>query len=414
MKIGIVICTYNRPAYLKECLDSLRRADLTGVSVVIIDDCSTDAATIALINAFPATLIRKPKNTGIKESLLVGCDYVFNNGANTVINLDGDAIVRNDFINRILETHEHSPDDIVTGFNCLTKNNDGSERHKVVESGNQYNIKRSVGGVNMCFTKEVYEQHIRPALLKPGNWDHNACISAGRAICVVPSVVQHIGINSSMGHHERPDVADDFKGLSLPDVTLICVDDDLKRCSPAIEGSRHDIIFGSTVLLSPVMVYHSDWFVHTVNIPALGSKRAYSEFIMHEVYKYCDTSHMLIVQHDGYVKNWKAWDKTWLQYDYIGAPWWWYKTMQVGNGGFSLRSKRLMELCSTLPLKVDADCKDYAEDHNICRIYRPYLESKGMKFAPVEVADKFSIEGWNSNRNVYKGQFGFHGRNVKF
>ncbi len=41
-----------------------------------------------------------------------------------------------------------------------------------------------------------------------------------------------------MGHSgEQPDVADDFKMLSLPDVTLVCVDDDYRRGMKAIGES---------------------------------------------------------------------------------------------------------------------------------------------------------------------------------
>ncbi len=425
MKLGITLSTFNRPAYLKECLDSLRRADIpTGTEIVIVDDCSTDAEASRLINESNHTVIRKSANKGIKDSLLIGINHLAHLGCNVFMNLDSDAVVRNDFIEKILEVHCLFLHDIVTGFNCLTKNRDGSDRHKIIEEGSvseattanfgplsvytgesvnkiKYNRKRSVGGLNMCFGFGAYEKHIKPALLISGNWDHNACISAGSAVCTVPSVVQHIGVNSSMGHHEQPDIADDFKGLVLPNVTLICVDDNMERARQALMKCANDIDFQSVQLIQPN--------------PALGSKRAYSEYIMHQIHTHVNTSHMLIVQHDGYVKNWKAWNKDWLKYDYIGAPWLWYAdNMQVGNGGFSLRSKRLMELCSTLPLKTDRfDNNNHAEDHSICRIYRRHLESKGMKFAPVEEARKFSIEGYRSDP-VYRGQFGFHSSHVIF
>ncbi len=411
MKLGITISTFNRPAYLKECLDSLKRADIpTGTEIVIVDDCSTDAETFRLINESKYTVIKKSANRGVKDSLLIGINHLAHLGCNVFMNLDSDAIVRNDFVQKILEVHCLFLNDIVTGFNCLTKNRDGSERHKIIQEGEIWNRKRSVGGLNMCFGFSAYEKHIKPALLVSGNWDHNACISAGSAVCTVPSAVQHIGVNSSMGHHEQPDIANDFKGLVLPDVTLICVDDNIVRANEATKQCANDIEFGKVRILSNQVPEK-----YNNHIPPLNSKRAYSEFIMHEVYKYCGTSHMLIVQHDGYVKNWKAWNKDWLKYDYIGAPWLWYlDNMQVGNGGFSLRSKRLMELCSTLPLKTDKfDNNNHAEDHSICRIYRRHLESKGMKFAPVEEARKFSIEGYRSDP-VYRGQFGFHSSHVRF
>ena len=53
------------------------------------------------------------------------------------------------------------------------------------------------------------------------------------------------------------------------------------------------------------------------------------------------------------------------------------------------------------------------EDHCICRIYRKYLEDNyGIKFAPVEVARQFSIEGWRSENKTWTNEFGFHGHGL--
>lgn len=403
MKLGLLLTTFNRPNYLKECLDSLKRADIPqGTEIVIVDDCSMTTDTIDLINKSGYTIIRKNKNAGICDSLIIGFNYLFCAGCDTMMNLDSDAVVRNDFVQRILELPNVRR--IKTGFHCTTKNANGSDRHKIVEQCETYNCKASVGGINMCFESKAWAE-VRSSIMNSRyarlNFDHQLCLQMGGAVSVNQSVIQHIGIASSMGHHEQPDVADDFKGLSLPDVTLIGVDCNPTRILPAVVASVKDIEF------------HSQSIIH----PPLKSKQEYSQFIMHEVYKYVDTSHMLIVQHDGYVKNWKAWDKTWLQYDYIGAPWPFHKDrFNVGNGGFSLRSKRLMELCSILELQNDKWITEYNEDHNICRIHRPYLESQGMKFAPTEVAERFSVEGWGlpPQQRKYNGQFGFHGKAVIF
>lgn len=414
MQLGILITTFNRAGYLQECLESVRRADIpTGTKIVIVDDASTEASAIQLLQTCGYDVIRKSQNSGIWQSLVTGFDYLVQQGCSTLMNLDGDAIIRNDAIQKITELPDQKI--IKTGFNCRTKNRDGSERHKIVceSSDGKWNIKASVGGINMCFNTS-YWQRIRAVIVDAGinhkNWDHMTCLELGGAISVGESVVQHIGLASSMGHHEPPDIAEDFIPLILPDVTLIGADDNAARIWHVAGFSMQNIKFADCKIFSAQAPYS--------NIPVMGSKKAYSEFIMHELYKHISTSHMLIVQHDGYVKNYKAWSSEFLQYDYIGAPWMWYKDgMNVGNGGFSLRSRRIMELCSTLPLKTDKDDNgNYAEDHSIARIYRPYLESKGMKFAPVEVAAKFSIEGYGLPVHLrkYNGQFGFHGSAVKF
>ena len=114
------------------------------------------------------------------------------------------------------------------------------------------------------------------------------------------------------------------------------------------------------------------------------------------------TSHLLVVQWDGYVVNASAWTDEFLAYDYIGAPWGFHTDQhRVGNGGFSLRSRRLFDA-----LKDETISKLDPEDHAICRWYRPYLEQHhAIRFADEELAKHFSFE------TTYIDQlpFGFHG-----
>ncbi|MFA7290359.1 MAG: hypothetical protein WC055_15905, partial [Melioribacteraceae bacterium] len=86
----------------------------------------------------------------------------------------------------------------------------------------------------------------------------------------------------------------------------------------------------------------------------------------------------------------------------------------------SFRSQRLNKILATdnsINLVNDKYISNFAEDHNICRIYRPYLERKyNIRFAPDHIANQFSIEAFKvaPPGNHYSGQFGFHGRNVRF
>lgn len=142
--------------------------------------------------------------------------------------------------------------------------------------------------------------------------------------------------------------------------------------------------------------------VQTVIIPRIESKFDYSTFVMKTLYKHITTTHVLIIQHDGYVLNGDCWDEGWKRYDYIGAPWNYPDTERcVGNGGFSLRSIRLLTDIGMDDFIVPTDL----EDDCICRLYGDYLERKyDIEFAPISVADKFSFE----LREPYQKTFGFH------
>lgn len=398
MKVALLICTKDRPKELAECLRSVKEADLSGINeVMIVDDASIDYKTIGLIRDFNfkdshANLVEKPISKGIKDSLLQGYDFLFQRN-DIVINLDGDAIVKPDFV-RLLTQH-YKQGKIFTGFDCRTKNENGTDRHIITEENDYFVYKRSVGGINMVLDIDAYINFVKSALAMPGNWDHNSCILHEKkygygAYCNKPSVIQHIGFNSSMGHTELPDTAEDFYLIELPDVTLIGVDSNPHRLELAKLKCTSMIKFGEVITLHP----------------DIRSKEQYSEFCIKEMAQYIHTSHALIFQHDGFVNNWRAWDKDWLQYDYIGAPWWYQDGMNVGNGGFSLRSKKLMDILAT-----DTNIKEHhPEDHHICRTYRPYLEATyGIKFAPYEVAERFSFEGYMMPGETVTDQFGVHG-----
>ena len=437
MKIGIVIPVYNRPDYLRRCLASVKDSRIPqGTEIVIVDDCSNDTDTIGLLNSFSiGVVLRNETNYGVCYSLKVGIEKLIGSGCEMIINLDSDAIVRHDWIEKILTLKERFPHRIITGFNCLTKNRNGTERHAIIEWGEGWNRKKSVGGLNMCFDLKQYHDWILPALEKGAkrlcNWDAEACINSGGAVCTVPSVVQHIGIKSSMGHSmngEPPDVADDFvmteekhfhisslevekketAKLNLPSVTLLTVNcDKLESGITAMEESIKGISFGAVKFLTSA---DTD-YPYAVKIPHIASIQDYSRFMVKELYKYIDTDYVLVIQSDGYVKNPEAWMDEFLNYDYIGATWWYNDQHNVGNGGFSLRSKKLMQAVAT-DRKIT---KTHPEDHIICRLYGRYLSRRlGFKFAPDDVAKKFSIEGYKQKDKTYIGQFGFHGGAVIF
>lgn len=114
----------------------------------------------------------------------------------------------------------------------------------------------------------------------------------------------------------------------------------------------------------------------------------------------------LVIQTDGYPCNWPGWTDEFLEYDYIGAVWPW-EQQSVGNGGFSLRSRRLLDALLALDW---TEWKHHPEDAVIGRHCRHQLETQGqVRFAPPELADRFSIE-WNMSSPWMGKSFGFHGK----
>lgn len=206
----------------------------------------------------------------------------------------------------------------------------------------------------------------------------------------------------------------------LNGVTLLGIDCiNLDRLNLAMEICQKDFEFTDIKILSSL---NSDKIKNITKIKTIKSLEDYSLFVIRDLDKYVDTPYVLIVQYDGFILNPSAWSDEFLKYDYIGAPWlvadWSVKNFDfpreligkyvVGNGGFNLRSKRLLSLSSELYKK--GELKRYSpEDVSICVYYRDLFEKHGIKFAPIELARQFSYEAEDDKNYSWDGQFGFHG-----
>jgi len=159
---------------------------------------------------------------------------------------------------------------------------------------------------------------------------------------------------------------------------------------------------------------HSNNSSKISNIIKLNKKlnyREYQKFCIYNISNFIDTEFALFMQADGFICNPNKFKNSFFNYDYIGAPWPknFFKTISphdefIGNGGFSLRSKKLLDLCENIPEVI------FNEDITICHNYRKQFEVNGCNFAPYEVAKNFSIEIQCSNDHVIEECFGFHGK----
>lgn len=206
----------------------------------------------------------------------------------------------------------------------------------------------------------------------------------------------------------------------LKNVTLLGIDCvNVDRLRLAINICKNSFEFSEVKILTSLDVANKE---NVVKIKAINSTEEYSNFIINDLWQYVDTSHVLLVQYDGFILNPEAWTDEYLDYDYIGAPWLvadWSVTnfsfpqelvgkFVVGNGGFSLRSKKMLLLTSKLS-KAGKIPKLHPEDVSLCVWHREILENEGIKFASLYLAKRFSFESEDKNNYSWNGQFGFHG-----
>ncbi len=196
----------------------------------------------------------------------------------------------------------------------------------------------------------------------------------------------------------------DAARLPLPTVTLVAVDCvNAELALDAMERSMALCDFAGAILLTSQGVATRSG-IDVLPIPPISSKREYSVFMVKGLADHVRTTHALTVQWDGFVTDAGAWDPRFLEYDYIGAVWPPdLSTRQVGNGGFSLRSRKLLQALADPAFPESAVIH---EDQAICNLFRDRLEREfGIRFATPELAARFSHE------TVHDGKptFGFHG-----
>lgn len=189
---------------------------------------------------------------------------------------------------------------------------------------------------------------------------------------------------------------------ALPQVTLCAASSvNVMATIRALEASLAQVDVAACKLFTDSPVKPDHPAISVVPITRITSSRAYSDFLLSQMVDYVDTSHCLVVQWDGHVIDGAQWRARFLDYDYIGATWPQFDDgYNVGNGGFSLRSRRLMEAC-----RDPAFHPLHPEDVAIGRVNRGWLESRGMRFAPRALADLFSTE----RTGDISASFGYHG-----
>lgn len=205
--------------------------------------------------------------------------------------------------------------------------------------------------------------------------------------------------------------------LQLRNITLVIIDClNLERAQIVTNICEKFVDFGEVKILTHLEDKNDKRIVKIENIDSI---KKYSHFCIKKLNDYIDTEYCLLIQYDGFVLNPDKWLSEFLEYDYIGSP-----DMivnkelvsveddrRVGNGGFSLRSKRLLELLQKSE-EVDTNI-NFGEDYMICYTYRDFLKGKGIRFAQEGLGNKFSTDAIHFKQNSKKiNSFGFHGLNI--
>jgi hypothetical protein len=221
----------------------------------------------------------------------------------------------------------------------------------------------------------------------------------------------------------------DFSAITIVSVTGL---GDARGAGYSLEHCLRQMPGARAVLFSPIVPAGLSANVrHRVIAPL--NYHEYSWFMMFALWRFIETEYVLIVQEDGWILDIANWCDEYLNYDYIGAPihlgrvdtpehiYWmrafsWYEhvnragsvVMPVLNGGFSLRSRRMLralidhpevrveipppQIHETEPIRMGWFNNLLNEDVQLTAALRPQLERLGFRYAPLDVSIRFALE----------------------
>lgn len=234
-KFGCVIGFRNREDLVKATFESLKRSYVPeDLLFVIIDDGSDSEINISIDHDH--ILLRKEKSYGIANSLAIGWDILYRLGVKYLLNLDSDVAVSQNWLSALLNTHEMQKRKcLVTGFN--------GSNHKVTKDFLFFKAKKSIGGINLFFERDMYGLVRQSLTLSPihtatedadsygknpkihpvyAGWDWGLMHLCEREripkICTHNSVIQHTGRHGMTSGPSFFEQSGDFVDACVPKI----------------------------------------------------------------------------------------------------------------------------------------------------------------------------------------------------
>jgi hypothetical protein len=190
----------------------------------------------------------------------------------------------------------------------------------------------------------------------------------------------------------------------LPEVTLVMIETRMHElASLAVRDCVSKVEFGDVLIFTDQREHFVGERARIIEVPDWDSKLGWCQFHMHGVAPYLRTSHALGIQWDSWVTDTTQWTDEFLRYDYVGGPWNYKDGMNVGDGGFELRSTVLLRYLRNNQARFP--CSSDKDDELLCRSYRNVLQDEGFEWAPEALARKFSHP---VSRDLSQKMLGFH------
>nr|WP_294682093.1 glycosyltransferase family 2 protein [uncultured Anaerotignum sp.] len=104
-KVYIILLNYRGFEDTSSCIDSLHQIDYPSYEVVVVDNCSNDGSYEQLREKYSDCIfLLAPGNDGFSAGNNIGIHYALDHGADYVLMLNNDTVVKPDFLTRMMES----------------------------------------------------------------------------------------------------------------------------------------------------------------------------------------------------------------------------------------------------------------------------------------------------------------------
>lgn len=190
----------------------------------------------------------------------------------------------------------------------------------------------------------------------------------------------------------------------LPRVTLVAFDGG--TCSElatlAVQDSLEQADFADVLICGPERFAAGRYF----QCGPWKNRQECTQFQWYELPELVATDFFMLVHYDAWIIDGSRWEDKFLDYDYMGAPWWYDDPFNVGFP--TLLSVKLMRYLAERKHHFHIE---FPEDDMLCRKYRPELEKAGFKWPHERVASRFMFEcsrpAENSRHFMFHDVFNF-------
>lgn len=109
-RYAVVIVTYNRVQLLRECVAHARAQTIPPDSMIVVDNASTDGTEAYLEELAQESgieVIGLPRNVGGAGGFAKGMERALKKDVDCVLLIDDDAMIAEDYMEKILAAREH-------------------------------------------------------------------------------------------------------------------------------------------------------------------------------------------------------------------------------------------------------------------------------------------------------------------